>query len=117
MGKAGEFDGVHAAREPVPSREYGPTAIVAAFLVGLVLGEWIVESSQLRRCDAFRTAEPVDPMPYPRALRTAPGIGRRRSLDISRFVQEHGLGADLEVLPGVGETTAASARDVLARFR
>ena len=98
-------------------RERGPTALVAAFLVGLGLGEWIVDRQQIRRVPPVPAVRSADALPYPRALRAAPGIGRRRSIDISRFVQRHGLDADLESLRGVGETTARAARDVLARFR
>jgi hypothetical protein len=53
------------------------------------------------------------PPPYPRALRQAKGVGRRRSVDLTHYFQVHGRGAPPEGLYGIGETTAAAVNEVL----
>lgn len=52
-------------------------------------------------------------LPYPRALRAARGVGRRRSVDLARYLWDHGPDAAIEALSGFGPKTAAAAREVL----
>jgi len=56
------------------------------------------------------------PLPYPRYLRGAPGVGRRRSLDLARYLASNGASAPPEAVPGVGEKTGAAVRAALVRF-
>ena len=113
-----------------------PRAVDRVIVLGLLAGAWwalfITEAveSQLYQRDA-RSLEGPDwdarapgsgasplgyesvPAPYPRLLRQARGVGRRRSLDLTRYFQVHGAKAPPEGLYGVGKTTAAAVTAVL----
>ena len=108
-------------------------------VLGLLAGAWwgllVTEAAESRlfRSDASSltgpdwdarapglTATPwgseIAPEPYPRALRQARGVGRRRSMDLARYFQEYGREAPPNRLYGVGETTAAAVAGVLRRL-
>ena len=60
-----------------------------------------------------RALESIPVLPYPRALRAARGVGRRKSVDLARFLWEEGLEAPIDTLPGFGPKTTAAARSVV----
>ncbi len=57
------------------------------------------------------------PEPYPRQLRQARGLGRARSLDLTRYYAQMGADAPADVLRGIGKSTALAARDAVERLR
>ncbi len=108
-------------------------------VLGLLAGAWcallVTEAveGQLYRSDAASLVGPdwdarapalgampwgteAAPAPYPRALRQARGVGRRRSMDLTRYFQSQGRDAPPDGLYGVGETTAAAVASVLGRL-
>ncbi|MEM8709327.1 MAG: hypothetical protein AAGG01_00130 [Planctomycetota bacterium] len=56
------------------------------------------------------------PAAYPRWLRQARGVGRRRSVDLARYLWFEGPDAPPEGLPGIGQKTGASVRSALAEL-
>lgn len=85
-------------------------ALVAERSEALAAGRWALA------LEAGRTwTRPA--LPHPRALRRASGVGPRRSVDLARYLWDHGAEADLEGLVGVGPRTARAARAVLAEPR
>jgi len=99
----------------------------------LILLGWLSGAALLSRADepadpprqaadcTLEAAPLPSPAPSPRAWRTVPGVGRARALALARAVWEAGVRdprvLDLTRVPGVGEVTAARARDWLARRR
>lgn len=107
-----------------------------ALLVGIWWGLWAAGTmgSAAHRCElgritgpdwdlhhgAFLRESPVgeasrgsppEPEPYPRRLRQARGIGRTRSLDLTRYYAAEGAEAPADALRGVGEAMARAARE------
>ena len=101
-----------------------------SFVLACLVGWWmgVILCTTLERCaglpaavarlesgPAPRVRAPASAplLPYPRALRAARGVGRRRSVDLARFLWEKGPEAPIETLPGFGPKTAAAARSVI----
>jgi len=88
--------------------------VIAGALFGLLVGDVADRPGAARAGDAA----PVAPaLVHPRALRTAPGVGRLRALDVSGRAWAAGppgaLSGGLESIPGVGPRTAEAIRQVL----
>ncbi len=130
---------LRAEGPPVPrSRDRAPT-VDRVIVLGLLAGAWwallateLVEAEVYQRDAAMHAGPDWDvrtplserspwrdafvPAPYPRALRQARGVGRRRSLDLTRYFQAHGEMAPPSGLYGIGTTTAAAVGEVLGRL-
>ncbi|MEM9380863.1 MAG: hypothetical protein AAGB93_12995 [Planctomycetota bacterium] len=116
--------------EPRGGGGCGSGALLAALVGwwGAALAGDVAERREAHALEALRAASASEeappapgggstgtppPLPYPRALRAARGIGRRRSVDLARFLWEHGPEAPIETLRGFGPTTASAARGVV----
>lgn len=99
------------AREPLPDASRSiPALLVAIPLEG---GDHPAPRQGPSGAGSWDGSWDGSPVPYPRLLRQAAGLGRRRAMLVARALWEHGPDLELESLEGVGPKTAQSIRRVL----
>ncbi|WP_145195183.1 hypothetical protein [Planctomycetes bacterium Poly30] len=88
-------------------------------LDGLSAPDWDIRATAFSPAERslFEGLAPgLPPEPYPRALRQARGIGRKRALDLARYYQRAGPRAPADALHGIGSTTARAAAEAVSKL-